>query len=398
MEDTIFENEVAFVLIVKNESPYINEWLEYHYRIGVDKFYIYNNDSEDRAELLEVLNPWIQSGIVEFEDAPGVFKQMPVYSDAITKHRFDCRWMGFTDTDEFIYIKTGQTLPEFLHEHFAMNDWIAGLGINWRMFGTSGRKKYEPINVIERFTRRASNGYPENLHIKSIVNPRRVLTFNNAHSATYFPTSACYDEAGRLISFYQNGSNSTDKIQINHYYTKSLEEYMEKCSRGRADFWGGMNSQVVTDPKLDEVEDVGLKNLWHQLKSQPINLKKFHSDPLDNVRKMLASDFTIESLMTCLNLIKHSNSLNENEKRSIEDFLLESLIKLINDKEIQPWDLTLILSESPGILKSRSNLSIELVRKCFLAIPTLILICESETRRECRFFLRYVQRMLEVIL
>ena len=55
MKDLLFENETALVLIVKNESPYISEWLEYHYKIGVDKFYIYDNDSEDRSELMKML-------------------------------------------------------------------------------------------------------------------------------------------------------------------------------------------------------------------------------------------------------------------------------------------------------------------------------------------------------
>ncbi|MBR1420180.1 MAG: glycosyltransferase family 2 protein [Selenomonadaceae bacterium] len=395
MEDTIFENEVALVLIVKNESRYIGEWLEYHYRIGVDKFYIYNNDSDDRSELLKILEPWIRAGIVDFEDAPGVFKQMPVYNDALEKHRFDCRYMGFLDADEFIYIKNGKTLPKFLKDHFAMSDWIAGLGINWRMFGTSGKQNYEPIDVIERFIQRAKDNYNANIHIKSIVNPRRVLSFMNPHSATYFPTSACYDDSGDLIPSFSRIASDKDSIQVNHYFTKSVEEYSMKNARGRSDFVGGRDANLNHD--LESVEDTGLKNLWRQLKSRPINFNKDRTNSLDSVRKMLASNFTIESLMTCLNLIQHSDLLDENEKLSIEEFLLESLINLINDKEIQPWDFTLILSESPEILRVRSNLSIELLRRCTIAIPQLILICESETRRECRFFLRQIQRMLEVI-
>ena len=46
----LFENPIAIVACVKNESRYIEEWLDYHYRIGVDKFYIYDNDSEDRSK------------------------------------------------------------------------------------------------------------------------------------------------------------------------------------------------------------------------------------------------------------------------------------------------------------------------------------------------------------
>ena len=33
------------VSIMKNEAPYIKEWINYYLSIGVDHFYIYNNDS-----------------------------------------------------------------------------------------------------------------------------------------------------------------------------------------------------------------------------------------------------------------------------------------------------------------------------------------------------------------
>ena len=64
---------------------YIGEWLEYHYKIGVDKFYIYDNDSEDRSELMKILEPWIQKNIVEYFQFPGALSQIPVYIDAIKR-------------------------------------------------------------------------------------------------------------------------------------------------------------------------------------------------------------------------------------------------------------------------------------------------------------------------
>ena len=400
MENILFESEIACVMIARDESPYVEEWLEYHHGLGVDKFYIYdNNITQKEKEIFEeVLIPWIDHGIVELINFPGNLAQMPAYNDAILNHRFDCRYMGFLDADEFIYIKNGKTLPKLLKDHFAMSDWIAGLGINWRMFGTSGHQKYSPEPVIERFIQRAKDNYNANIHIKSIVNPRRVLSFMNPHSATYFPTSACYDDSGDLIPSFSRIASDKDSIQINHYFTKSVEEYLNKAHRGRADWGLDREKNIAQSPELNEIEDIGLKNLWIQLKSQPIKLQKIHSDPLNNVRKMIATDFTVESIMTCFNLIQKSNSLNESEKFALEEFLIENLLDLVCNKDIQPWDLTLILSESPEILKLRSNLSIQLLRRCLTAIPQLIPICEMENRRECRFFLRQIQRVWEVIL
>lgn len=33
-----YDNNLSFVAIVKNEGPYIREWIEYHKLVGVDKF------------------------------------------------------------------------------------------------------------------------------------------------------------------------------------------------------------------------------------------------------------------------------------------------------------------------------------------------------------------------
>ena len=54
---SLFRYELAVVAILKNEAPYVREWVEYHLVAGVDHFYLYDNDSEDN--LAEVLKPLI---------------------------------------------------------------------------------------------------------------------------------------------------------------------------------------------------------------------------------------------------------------------------------------------------------------------------------------------------
>lgn len=46
--------------IFKNEAPYLREWIEYHLIVGIEHFYLYNNNSEDNFE--EVLRPYIEKG------------------------------------------------------------------------------------------------------------------------------------------------------------------------------------------------------------------------------------------------------------------------------------------------------------------------------------------------
>ena len=47
----------------RNEAPYLREWIEFHRMMGVDRFYLYDNRSEDGWKA--VLQPFIDMGIVE---------------------------------------------------------------------------------------------------------------------------------------------------------------------------------------------------------------------------------------------------------------------------------------------------------------------------------------------
>ncbi len=92
--------DLAIVTIMKNEAPYVKEWLDYHILVGVHKFYIYDNDSTDN--LKEVLAPYIKSGIVEYTFFTGAEQQLPAYNDCFEKHKDDVEWLAVIDADEFI--------------------------------------------------------------------------------------------------------------------------------------------------------------------------------------------------------------------------------------------------------------------------------------------------------
>lgn len=60
---------LSLAAIIKNEAPYIREWVCFYYLNGVEKFYLYDNESEDN--LREVLSDFVSAGIVEIINCPG---------------------------------------------------------------------------------------------------------------------------------------------------------------------------------------------------------------------------------------------------------------------------------------------------------------------------------------
>ena len=168
---------LAVCAIAKNEGPYFKEWIEWHRQQGVEKFYVYDNESTDCTKA--ALEPYIASGLVEYRYWPGQKQQLAAYDDCFERHRLETRWLAVIDLDEFIVPVKDRTIPDFLRrmEKFSVVE------VNWLVYGSSGAKTREPGGVMERFRRHSLPMHNLNTHVKSIANPRRVCTMTGCHEA-----------------------------------------------------------------------------------------------------------------------------------------------------------------------------------------------------------------------
>ncbi len=219
---------LAVCAIAKNEGPYFKEWIEWHRSQGVEKFYIYDNESTDCTK--EVLAPYIESGLVEYCYWPGQKQQLATYDDCFEKHRLEARWIAVIDLDEYIVPIKDRNICEFLRrmEKFAVVE------INWLVYGSGGAKKHEPGGVMERFRRHSLPEHKLNTHVKSIADPRRVCTMTGCHEAARISGKAADSHGVPLKKGFRDRIPQQDVIRINHYAVKSYEEFLAKRSRGRA--------------------------------------------------------------------------------------------------------------------------------------------------------------------
>ena len=230
----IFKHEIAIVAIAKNEGPYIKEWIEYHRLVGIEKFYFYDNESEDNT--VHVLQPYIESGIVTYVLIKGKGKQLDAYNDAIIKYKKECRYMAFIDLDE--YLKP--TIP-FKPIYKVVNEILntyrkgaSGVGVNWAVFGTSGHKFTPKGLTVLNFIRRGNNREPKNAHIKTIANPREISYYISPHYPLYKLGAYSVNETGdEHLYVWFSDKREYKNLRINHFYTKSEEKYLnEKVKRG----------------------------------------------------------------------------------------------------------------------------------------------------------------------
>ena len=87
---------IVICAIMKNEAPYILEWIAYHRVIKVDHFLIYNNDSTDEtAEILQCLDAAGIISYIDWSDQPDGIHQKTAYLDAVKKLKGKCQWIAF---------------------------------------------------------------------------------------------------------------------------------------------------------------------------------------------------------------------------------------------------------------------------------------------------------------
>ncbi|MDR2337988.1 MAG: glycosyltransferase family 92 protein [Deltaproteobacteria bacterium] len=221
---------LAILAALKNEASYIKEWLEYHLLVGVERFYLYDNESSDN--LREVLQPYISAGLVVYEFWQGKAQQVEIYKHAVEKYKYQTRWMAIIDADEFIVPIQANNIPKFLKDF----EQYPAVVINWVQFDTNRHKTRPAGLVIENYTRiHADKENVVSLHVKSIVNPLKVRSCN-IHNQFYLDGELAVTENFEPIleGVYQTEYLQRHKIQLNHYWSKSEEELRIKIERGRA--------------------------------------------------------------------------------------------------------------------------------------------------------------------
>lgn len=241
---------LAICAIAKDEGSYFQEWIEWHRKLGVEKFYIYDNESTDNTK--EVLLPYIRSGIVEYCYWPGERQQLAVYDDCFDKHRTEARWIAVIDLDEFIVPVKDRTIPDFLHRM----EQYSSVEINWLVYGSGGAQKREPGGVMERFRYHSLPEHKVNTHVKSIVDPKRVCTMTGCHEAARISGLSADSHGKPLRKGFRDRIPQQDVIRINHYAVKSYEEFLEKQLRGRASgTQKTVKPEYFTRYDLNDIED-----------------------------------------------------------------------------------------------------------------------------------------------
>lgn len=261
------------VTSMRNEGPFILEWIAYHRLIGFDHFLIYSNDCDDGSDaLLDRLDGMGLITHVKNQTPEGQSIQWHAFKQA-SQHVLTKKadWVMVLDVDEFVNIQTGDGTIDDLIKMTGEADAIA---LTWRLFGNSDHLKAPNGLVSERYTKCAkmpflsdpyqamiktvfrNNGLYQQLGVhrpkKRDQDARKPIWVNGSGTGL---SDIFLDRA--IVTYGKNCG--TELAYINHYSVKSVETFMIKAERGLANqsnipidcaYWAKRNCNEEVDLSL----------------------------------------------------------------------------------------------------------------------------------------------------
>lgn len=240
---------LAICAIMKNEGRYIPEWIEFHRLVGVERFYLYDNDSTDNSR--EILRPWIEDGIVRLMPWPNFIArknaQYLAYAHAAALTAHTTRWLACLDLDEFLFPVVESDLRVVLRELEAARS----IAVFRREFTFCGHEEPPAGPVIANYNLTTAPTQFSKSKYKSITDPISIQGVRSAHS---FELQHGINLVNENLEPLRKDSKRrlkvcSEKLRINHYFTKSKSEFHEKLSRGNIagrEDWREKVTKVVT--------------------------------------------------------------------------------------------------------------------------------------------------------
>ena len=221
---------VCLVAILKEEEPFLDEWILYHKMIGIDHFFLYDDDPafpltqflKPHSEYVTIINWHNQDKLIE-----GKLNQTKAYAHAVINFALNFKWVTFIDADEFIVLRQHESISDFLSE---FEDYNA-VSLNWHVFGHNGHYNNPKGLITSSLTRRM---FLPNQNIKTISRTEAISMIDNPHFCRLKNDTRVDGNKHPITKNLYPGR--TDVAHINHYQCRSFRNWMGRAKRGDVNF------------------------------------------------------------------------------------------------------------------------------------------------------------------
>ena len=310
------------VSTMKNESPYILDWVAHYKTLGFDHILVCTNDCTDPT--VEILLRLQELGHVTQHNT--IVRKAGIHRSALRQasRRYDivmnAKWVFVCDVDEYLNIHIGDGSVRALVEGSGPDaDCIS---VPWRIFGPDGVEEIVDKPVTEQF---AMGEYEwdekerplTGKFVKSIYTNQHKFQRMGLHAPVSLEEHISDTKRvlpGGLDSVIDGKRRETPPLfthaQVNHYALRSMDSFLIKRARGRAnhmshvlgvDYWNKFNLNDEKDTSIDRYKKAKNKIL-KEFKSDKV-LKSLHKDAVEWHKRKSASikmDLELDELTKAL--------------------------------------------------------------------------------------------------
>ena len=290
----------VIVTTMKNEGPFMLEWVAYNRLIGFTDFLIYTNDCDDGTDL--IAKRLDEMGLAQHRQ--NVFKsggspQRSALRDARKQEIVqNADWLICADCDEFLNVRVGKGQ---LDDLFAAVGEADAISVCWKLMGNSGRVDYCEDFVIEQFDHGCGElEFPNYraLGMKTLVRNNDRFDKLRIHRPSFHLDRgdvAWVDGGGQPMPdlYLDQGWKAYDGFahdyaRLHHYAVRSVDSFLVKRDRGRTNhvgddqgitYWSNMNYNSEADTSI-HARLPGLRRELDTLLQDP-ELARLHKGAVD---------------------------------------------------------------------------------------------------------------------
>lgn len=266
---------IHVVATLRDEAPWLVEWLVHYRLLGASGFTLFSNDCTDGTDAM--LDRLDRMGVVRHVRnpiGPGQDPQRRAYSRARERDEVAAAdYVLVVDADEFAAVHVGDRSLPALIERCGGPDAIS---LGWRLMGSDGKRRWRDRPVTRRFRRGGDLSAPEHglaTGFKTLFRPDRFDYFG-VHRPRFrkdrdrLPPRRWLNGSGAQMPAkilhkgwrFNRRSAGYALGHVAHYAVKSREEFLLKRARGSAngggaarleqDYWARFDLNAAEDRSL----------------------------------------------------------------------------------------------------------------------------------------------------
>lgn len=256
--------ELCLMTLMKQYPFLLRRWVEYYRKVGVDRFYIFDNGaSQDLGDVFQGME-----NVVETVFWPWPRSQMQSNNYFLLAGEARCRWIAFFDADEFVMVGGGRHKEGLLKSYLRLkeNGGYRQIAFHFIEMINSGYVRRPQGDLPELYTRRAEVQRMQSA--KVVINTDTKWDHHRIHIVTGNRGRRYWNQTLEL-----KPRSIHDNAMLVHYTRRSWEDFVAKNQVGGSSvLTSGRPRKVLDVSKPDEkymsekgVEYVEFRERWRRI-------------------------------------------------------------------------------------------------------------------------------------